>query len=69
MNAIRSVFAALANLAAAIESLASVIDSTATRLSRQIADGDAPPQLPPTAEVIDNEPAPAKRNGRAKASA
>jgi hypothetical protein len=50
MNAIRSVFNALANLATSINGLAAVLDAASVRLHQQLAlDGDAP--------VIDHIPA------------
>jgi hypothetical protein len=49
--------------------LAGVIDAAAGRLRQQLALDESAPVLP-HGEVIDaEEPAPAKRNGRAKATA
>jgi hypothetical protein len=46
MNAIRSVFTALSNLAASINALASVLDVAAGRIRQQLAlDGDTGPVL------------------------
>ena len=50
MNAIRSVFAALTNLAASVNALAAVIDAASGRLRQQLAlDGE-------TAPILDHQP-------------
>ncbi len=68
MNALRSVFAALANLAASVNSLAVVIDAATGRLRQQLAEGDAPAPLPHNAEVEGAEGNPST-NRRRKAMA
>ena len=73
MNAIKNVFAALANVAASLNALASVVDCATGKLRQQLA-LDEPAALT-HGEVIDNNPAPdgnmptAKgRNGRKPAT-
>ncbi len=65
MNALRSVFAAFANLAASVNALAGVIDAASGRLQKQLALDYEPDALAHHGEVIDAEPMPStKRNGR-----
>ena len=53
MNAIRSVFTALANLAASINNFAAILNTASTRLSEQLA--YEPPALAHHGEVIEHE--------------
>jgi hypothetical protein len=67
MNAIRSVFAALGNLAASINGLASVLDVATGRLRQQLALDFDPSVLPHKDEVIDNDDTPSPKGRKAKA--
>jgi hypothetical protein len=67
MNAIRSVFAALGNLAASINGLASVIDVATGRLRQQLALDYDPHVLPHNGEVINSDDTPPAKGRKAKA--
>jgi hypothetical protein len=66
MNSIRSVFAALGNLAASINGLASVIDVASGRLRQQLALDYDPPILPHNGKVIDTDGTPPAKGRKAK---
>jgi hypothetical protein len=68
MRSIGNLFTAFTNLAASVNALASVVDVATGRLRQQLAVDEAAPALP-HGEVIDaDEPSPAKRTGKAKAT-
>jgi hypothetical protein len=67
MNAIRSVFTALGNLAASINGLASVIDVASGHLRQQLALDYDPAVLPHNGEVIDTDDTPPAKGRKAKA--
>jgi hypothetical protein len=67
MNDIRSVFAALGNLAASINGMASVLDVAAGRLRQQLALDYDPAILPHNGEVIDSDDTPPAKGRKAKA--
>jgi hypothetical protein len=64
MNAIRSVFSALSNLASSFNGLAAVIDQARERLSQQLAlDGEPAPALEHQGEILEHA---AATNGTGK---
>jgi hypothetical protein len=67
MNAIRSVFTALSNLAASVNALPSVIDLATGRLRQQLAQDYDPPILPHNGEVIDTDDTTPAKGRKAKA--
>jgi hypothetical protein len=66
MNAIRSVFTALSNLAQSINGLASVLDVAAGRMRQQLALDYDPAVLPHNGEVIDGDDTPPAKGRKAK---
>ena len=66
MNAIRSVFAALGNLAASINGMASVLDVATGRLRQQLALDYDPAVLPHNGEVIDTDDTPPAKGRKVK---
>jgi hypothetical protein len=66
MNAIRSVFTALSNLAASINGLASVLDVAAGRIRQQLALDGEPAVLPHNGEAIDGDDSSPAKGRKAK---